>query len=287
MDPTRACPTCGRHQELCALEPCRSDGVAARVTQRPDTAWLPIDSIDEPDPSLNARQDYASEPLSELIASIREHGILQPLCVRANGERYVAIFGVRRLRAARHLGYAEVPCIIRGEAGEDAFILNLVENLQRAQLSGPERVAAIERLAATGLGVRELARRTGLDGSTISRWLRIEQRPIIKSALQAGELDIGRAKILVEAPRHALPELLARAASMNPDELRERVRASKANEHTSQPAVDSARRENATVRRALRLLRTVADCDDPALLDELGDELARLRARAGSNAARE
>jgi ParB-like chromosome segregation protein Spo0J len=108
-----------------------------------------------------------------------------------------------------------------------AFLLSIIENLQRRQLSGRERVRAIEKLAGTHLGVRELSRKTGFDQSTISRWLKIDRRPSLRIALENGEVDIGRATILADAPEDELASLLADAPLLSQAELRQRVRQGK------------------------------------------------------------
>jgi hypothetical protein len=101
----------------------------------------------------------------------------------------------------------------------------LITNVRRRQLSGAERVRAIERLAATRLGVRELGRRTGFAAPTISRWLKIDRCPPLKCALQAEALDIGRAKLLTDAPEEALAELIPLASAVSRAELSRRIAA--------------------------------------------------------------
>ena len=252
LDARQACPACGRHQELCRIMPCGT-GERREVNsrERVRSTWLPVTQIDEPPAEQNSRRSYPEESLAQLAASIREHGLLQPLCVRPNGSRYQLVFGVRRLRAAIRAGMQEVPCTVRVADDDRAFLLNALENLHRQQLSGTERVRAIERLVATGLGVREISRRTGFNPSTISRWLRIDDCTELKSALEAGTLDISRAKILVEAPRAALPELIGQAPSLSVADLRARVASLK-----SAPGPSRAHLNNTHwLREALRCLR--------------------------------
>jgi DNA-binding transcriptional ArsR family regulator len=104
----------------------------------------------------------------------------------------------------------------------------LVARLERRRaVSGAERVRAIERLAASRLGVRELSRRTGFAPSTISRWLKIDRVPILKSALANDALDIGRAKVLADAPDTALPDLIALAPRLTRADLVRHVAAAR------------------------------------------------------------
>lgn len=216
-------------------------------------AWLNIGDIDETRPELNSRQTYDEASINELAASIKEHGILQPICVRPNGERYELVFGMRRYKGAIRAGLLEVPCTIQVADDERAFLLNTIENLHQKHLSGAERVRAIERLAATNLGVREIGRRTGFTHATISRWLRIDRRPDLKDALEEERIDVGRAMVLVAAPEVELASLLAEAPRMRQAELKERVAAlNDVVRNVPVRSVDSRR-----IMEALRLLSMV------------------------------
>ncbi len=215
-------------------------------------AWLGIGDIDETRPDLNSRQTYDEASINELAASIKEHGILQPMCVRPKGDRYELVFGMRRFKGAIRAGLAEVPCTIQIADDERAFLLNTMENLHQKHLSGAERVRAIERLAATNLGVREIGRRTGFTHATISRWLRIDRRPDLKDALEADSIDIGRAMVLVAAPEEELASLLAEAPRMRQQDLKDRVAALNVVRNVPIRSVDSRR-----IMEALRVLSMV------------------------------
>ncbi len=306
---TETCPQCGRHRELCAVSPCRelgssrpaplastdaagqahrrlsarSGGAESAQQQSADSdpvevAWIPVGDIDPTPERLNSRRSYDGASLDELAASVREHGILQPLCVRPSGRRYVLVFGRRRLEAASRAGLQMIPCTIRLADDDRAFLLNAVENLHRHHLTGTERVRAIERLAGTNLGVREISRRTGFDPSTISRWLKINRRPRLKQALETEELDIGRLVILVDAPEEALPELLARAGTMRQEELRTDIARLKALRKAT-PSTASAHLVD-----ALRLLRSVQALgpEDRDVLEQLRRHVDRLFAASAA-----
>jgi ParB/RepB/Spo0J family partition protein len=215
-------------------------------------AWLGIDDIDETPPELNSRQAYDQASINELASSIQQHGILQPICVRPKGARYELVFGMRRYKAAVRAGLAEVPATIQVADDERAFLLNTMENLHQKRLSGAERVRAIERLAATNLGVREIGRRTGFTHATISRWLSIDRRPDLKDALEADRIDLGRAMVLVAAPEDELASLLVEAPMMRQEDLKERVAALNVVRNVPLRSVDSRR-----IMEALRLLSMV------------------------------
>jgi ParB family transcriptional regulator, chromosome partitioning protein len=240
-------------------------------------------------PSAHDSRRGGNDPaLDELAASIRQHGILQPLLIRPLLELerrvgdhphrpvYLVIAGNRRLRAARLAGLREVPCTIRIADADAAFVLNVVENLQRRELSGRERVHAIALLAGLTdehqrpLGVREISRRTGLATGTISLWLRLDRRPVLRAALESERLDIGRAMKLVLAPEEALPELIERASSVTREQLVTEVAAVRRD-----PRVVADRSAEANYRRALAAetcLKSIDSLEGPAR-----DVLVRLR----------
>ena len=120
------------------------------------------------------RKSFAKEGLEELAASIREHGVLQPLSVRKVAAGYELISGERRLRAARMAGLTEVPCILVGVDSEGSSLLALVENLQRRDLDFVEEAAALEKLIRTyGLSQEEAARKIGKSQSAVANKLRL------------------------------------------------------------------------------------------------------------------
>lgn len=119
--------------------------------------------------------------------------------------------------------------MIRVTDAEKAFIMNVVENVQRRDLSGAERVRSITLLASLRgadekpLPTTEVARITGLNQSTVWRWLRIHHKPALLEALANERLDIGRAMKLVSVPDEHLSEVLDQASTLSQFELEERV----------------------------------------------------------------
>src|SRR5215471_3305427 len=95
---------------------------------------------------LQPRKNFASEALQELVDSIRQHGIIQPLIVRRADGRHELIAGERRWRAAQELGLAEVPVIIRTASDLEVLELSLIENLQRTDLNPIEEAQGYARL---------------------------------------------------------------------------------------------------------------------------------------------
>ncbi len=121
------------------------------------------------------RCEFDNEALKSLSDSIRENGIIQPLCVRkTEGELFEIISGERRCRAARIAGLATVPCIVMDVREEQSAVLALIENIQRKDLSYFEEACAIEKLISVyGLTQEEAATRLGKAQSTIANKLRL------------------------------------------------------------------------------------------------------------------
>lgn len=153
---------------------------------------LPVDKI-APHPG-NVREDLGD--LTELAATIREHGILQPLTVTEHPtdyERFLLLAGHRRLAAAKLVGVDAVPVIIRhGLDYEDAeqLVVMLVENCQRQDLNPIERAEAYAALRNKGVSMPEIARRTGATASTVAYHLRLldlpeTERELIRSGARA------------------------------------------------------------------------------------------------------
>ena len=187
---------------------------AERALRPVSVANLPVERIAETPESRNSRRGYDEGKLNELAASIREHGILQPILVTPDGDGYRVIAGNRRLRATVRAGLETIPALIKTQVdAHREFFMNLVENVQRVDLTGKERIEAIQLLAASGLGVREISRGTGISPGTISRWLRIADRPMLARALEEERIDIARAMTLAPIrDDEALTRLLDTAA---------------------------------------------------------------------------
>ena len=179
------------------------------------TVFLPVEAIDESPGARNSRRTYDETRLNELAASIAENGVLQAILVTpAEGDRYQVIAGNRRLKAAIRAGLERIPAIVKEHVDETTrSIWNLVENIQRVDLSAKERVEAIRQLASLGLGVRDISRRTGLTPATISKWVRLAEKPVVMQALEAGRIDIFRAMQMAPIKDIAHQEVLLTQAS--------------------------------------------------------------------------
>jgi len=178
---------------------------------------LPLELI-RPNPN-QPRRRFRPEALSELVESIREKGLLQPLLVRPKGEGYELVAGERRYRAALEAGLREVPVLIRDLTDREALELALVENLQREDLSPVEEALGYRRLLEMGLTQEEVARRVGKARSTVANALRLLQLPEeALRALEEGRITPGHARALLMLPEGerlwALSEILSKDLSV-------------------------------------------------------------------------
>ena len=198
---------------------------------RSGLAEVPVSAI-RPNPG-QPRSRFEPEALEELAASIRTHGVLQPLLVSEEGGAYVLIAGERRLRAARMAGLETVPVVIRERLGEREEIeLALVENLQRRDLTPLEEARAYEHLrTALGLTQADIARRVGVDRSTVANSLRLlKLGGTIQEMVETGRLSAGHARALLAFPEEERERWAQRAAEtgMSVRELERRAGGGKA-----------------------------------------------------------
>src|SRR5437870_87663 len=145
------------------------------------------------------RKDFAREPLQELIDSIRQHGIIQPLIVRQVGGRCELIAGERRWRAAQELGLREVPAIIRSATDLEVLELSLIENLQRSDLNPIEEAQGYARLANEfGLRQEDIALKVARSRAAVANAMRLlDLHPQVQSWVGQGLLSVGHAKVLL------------------------------------------------------------------------------------------
>lgn len=164
---------------------------------------IPLDAI-RPNPQ-QPRTDFDQEALAELAASIREHGVIQPLIVTEIPDQprhYWLIAGERRLRAAQLAQLTEVPAIVRDASPQQLLELALVENVQRADLNPIEEATAYQMLIdGFALTQEEIAQRVGRSRSAVANTLRLLQLPVdVQHALIAGALTAGHARAILSLP---------------------------------------------------------------------------------------
>ena len=160
---------------------------------------------------LQPRTEFRSERLQEMIDSIREHGIIQPLIVRARGDKFELIAGERRWRAAKEVGLKEAPAIVREASDQEVLELALIENLQREDLNAIEEAHAFSRLAKEfGLKQEEIATKVGKSRAAVANSMRLlELHPQVQSLLTQGRISVGHAKVLLSLKAHDEQLLIA------------------------------------------------------------------------------
>lgn len=158
---------------------------------------IPIDRID-PNP-LQPRSVFQPDRLRELAQSIEANGIIQPLIVRANGERYELIAGERRWRASRLAGFTEVPVVVQTTSNDHLLEVSLIENIQREDLNPMEVAQAFDKLHREyHLSHEDIARRTGKDRTSVTNTLRLLKLPADVQLLVAEHrLSMGHARALL------------------------------------------------------------------------------------------
>lgn len=204
IPPTPSAPTAESADARLSPDPTSLDEIrGARYAE------LPIEEV-RPNPR-QPRAVFDEEALAELVFSIREIGLLQPIVVRPSADGYELIAGERRLRASREAGLTAIPAIVR-ETDDDAMLRDaLLENLHRADLNALEEAAAYQQLLSDfGCTQDELARRIGRSRPQVSNTLRLlKLPPDVQRRVAAGVLSAGHARALLSLDDPAAMEALA------------------------------------------------------------------------------
>jgi len=185
----------GRNLDSLIPTPIRAAGIETPVAGRLE---VNIDSI-KPNPR-QPRTVFDDESLTELAASIKEIGILQPPVVRKVSEnRYELIMGERRLRAAKLAGLTSIPVIIRETSDNELLREALIENIHRSNLNSLEEAAAYSQMLDDfGLTHDELAKRIGKSRPVITNTLRLlNLPPTVQKKLASGAISAGHARALL------------------------------------------------------------------------------------------
>ena len=180
-----------------ATIPAEKDNSAEPAGPAAVYAELPLDSI-VPNPR-QPRAVFEEEALAELVYSIKEIGLLQPVVVRRAGSGFELVAGERRLRACREAGLTAIPAIIR-DTEDDALLRDaLLETLHRADLNALEEAAAYSQMLADfGCTQEELAKRIGRSRPQVSNTLRLlKLPPDVQRRVAAGVLSAGHARALL------------------------------------------------------------------------------------------
>lgn len=179
------------------LEALISQDLRESVAETERVKDLSIDSID-PNPN-QPRGSFDEDHLRELAASIRSHGVLQPVIVRRDRDRYQLVIGERRYRASRMAGKTTIPAIVRSVGEEESLKCALMENLQREDLNPIEEARGYRTLKERyGLSDREIGDMLGRDRSTVANALRLLNLPApVIVLIEGGKLKAGHARAIL------------------------------------------------------------------------------------------
>jgi ParB family chromosome partitioning protein len=207
-----------------------------------EEARVAVDQIDHN--PFQPRKMFDDEELSALSDSIRTHGILQPLVVRQVGDRYQIVAGERRLRAAQAAGHGDVPVRVVDFNDQQVLEAALVENIQRTDLNPIEKAQGFqEYLERFKMTHEDLAKRLGLDRSTVTNLVRLlELPPEVQSAVRVGQITGGHARALLsltdrERQVSLCKEIIARGHSVRATEALVKGQKSDSGDSSPKPAV--------------------------------------------------
>ena len=254
------------------LSPAILSLLSPEGTERPaGIRNIPLDRI-SPNPE-QPRMNFDEEALADLAASIREHGVLQPILVRPAGElhRYQLVAGERRWRAARVAGLADVPALIEQLDDDTALEIGIIENLQREDLSPLEEAMIYDRMTHEhGYSVRRLAQKLGKDKGYIENRLRLAGAPTeIKQlvSLRKDTLSHAYELLKVEDPRkrRRLAEQVA-SGELSLVKLREKIEGRPGRSQPAPVRIAPASAEDVDEEPAPRSARASGAFGDDALI---------------------
>ena len=220
-------------------------GLAALIPQRSETRAtttdIPIASI-RPNPD-QPRRRFSDAEMATLTASVREHGVLQPVLVSETLDGYQLIAGERRVRAALAAGLDRIPAVIRHLDDRERLELALIENLQREDLDPIESAHGFRRLIDDfGLTHESIAERVGRARSTVANTLRLlDLAPVVQAAIADGSIAEGHGRALgglsTEHQEHVLGAVIEQELSVRQtEELVRRLREPKTPPNGEEPA---------------------------------------------------
>lgn len=193
---------------LIKKQPNSAENVSEKDIPQADL-HVPITDI-VPSP-LQPRQHFAQNQLDELMNSISQHGIIQPLIVRKVNGKLELIAGERRWRASKELGLTEAPIIIREATDHEVLEMALIENIQRKDLDPIEEAQGYVRLAKEfGMKQETIAKRVGKSRAAVANAMRLmELDPEVRDHVAQGRLSVGHAKAILAIKDHETQRLAA------------------------------------------------------------------------------
>jgi ParB family chromosome partitioning protein len=213
------------------------------AAQHATLTQIPVDRIDVPvRPTRRVLGDIAA-----LAESMQDYGLQQPISVRAVGDRYALTSGMRRLAAAKMLRWTTITGFVRSVNADEAYLLDLIENLQREDLSPAEEADAFGELIRTrGWTVQQVADSVKRSVAYVSKRVRVFDDPLLRAAIVDRGLPVSTAEELLAAPVGERGELIERALAERWDQVRARA---EVREVETEPEVQAREGEAATTAR--------------------------------------
>lgn len=195
-----------------SLSPTRLKGVSLYVPEvaQPAQTNETIKRVPVADLHPNPHQPRSfmnEKALADLTASLSLHGLLQPVILREEAVGYTIVAGHRRVEAARRLGWVEIESVVRRVEDQELLQLAMVENFQREDLHAIDRLRALTRYAQLHPTQQEAARKIGMDSTTLSHWLRLNElgEAVLEACVTIPELSFGNLRRLLNlSPNHRL-----------------------------------------------------------------------------------
>lgn len=226
------------------MKPALGKGLSALIPeQKQSSGILELDiNIITPN-EYQPRKVFNDKALDDLVSSIKEKGVIQPVIVRRISDRsYELIAGERRWRASKKAGLDKIPAVVKEAAPAEALELALIENIQREDLNPLETAEAFQRLIKDfSLTHEDLSKKVSKDRATVTNYLRILKLPSeVKIWIAEGSLSIGHAKALLQIDDPAAQTAAARKIIKNGLSVREAEALSKKTS-TSRPKPKASR----------------------------------------------
>jgi len=199
-------------------------GLEALIFDSSDDKGIKEIALSEIEANINQpRKEFNQDNLEELADSLRMHGLLQPILVRHEGQKYSIIAGERRYRAAKLAGFEKITCLIQDCTPQEKSERALVENIQRSDLSPvDEGLAYLKLMEDYGLTQEQVAQKVGKGRPTIANLLRIIRLPEpVLVLLRQEKISVGHAKLLLSMDDSSLQVLLAQKVSKEGLSVRE------------------------------------------------------------------
>jgi ParB family chromosome partitioning protein len=202
----------------------------AIARQEPDTpqaepASRTVETIPLRDIVLNPRNPRRTlDDIDDLAASIRAYGLLQPVVVRRKGKKFELIAGHRRLAALREIQWSEVPAVVRDETADRAYLLTLIENLQRDDLSPREEADALAELVrARDWSTHQVADAIKRSQAYVSKRIRVFDDPVLRPVVLESRLSVSAAEELLAVNAEARKRILDAALTNGWDQAHVRA----------------------------------------------------------------